>query len=136
MMMPTTALKELYNLRRYIQHLILESEYEYDDDDFDNPLNEDNWLFQNKGKFMKYVIYNRKAWTHKHLEGVLSHQLPKLTQITDFIQMKRSLTHLQDLQNVQYMAHLLHLQKVQFQFKHLKFQLSLSDPDMMTLIHQ
>ena len=68
MMMPTTALKELYHLRRYIQHLILESEYEYDDDDFDNPLNEDNWLFQNKGKFMKYVIYNRKAWTHKHLD--------------------------------------------------------------------
>ena len=55
-MMPTTPLKELYNLRRYIQHLILESEH--DDDEFDSPLNEDNWLFQPRGKFMKYVIYH------------------------------------------------------------------------------
>ena len=58
MMMPTMQLKELYNLRRYIQHLILEYEYYDDDDKFDNPLNEDNWLFQTRGKFMKYVIYN------------------------------------------------------------------------------
>ena len=33
MMMPTTPLKELCNLRRYIQHLMFESEYDYDDDD-------------------------------------------------------------------------------------------------------
>ena len=57
-MMPNTPLKELYNLRRYIQYLILECEYDYDDDDFDNPLDEDNWLFQTRGKFMKYVICN------------------------------------------------------------------------------
>ena len=37
-MMPTTPLKELYNLYRYIQHLTLESKYYCDDDDFDNPL--------------------------------------------------------------------------------------------------
>ena len=36
--MPNTPLKELYNLYRYMQHLILESEFKYDDDDFDNPL--------------------------------------------------------------------------------------------------
>ena len=36
--MPNTPLKELYNLYRYIQHLILESEFDDDDDDFDNPL--------------------------------------------------------------------------------------------------
>ena len=39
---PTTPLKELYNLYRYIQHLILKSECEYDDDEFDNPLDEEN----------------------------------------------------------------------------------------------
>ena len=66
MMMPTTPLKELYNLRRYIQHLILESEYDYDE--FDNPLNHGNCLFQTGGKLMKYVIYNAKAWTNKHLD--------------------------------------------------------------------
>ena len=44
--MPITPLKELYNLYRYIQHLILESEFEYDDEEFDNPLDEANWLLQ------------------------------------------------------------------------------------------
>ena len=55
--MPTTPLKELYNLYRYFRHLILESEFEYDDMEFDNPLDEDNLLLQTRGKFMKYVIY-------------------------------------------------------------------------------
>ena len=58
MMMLTTPLEKLYNLRRYIQHLILECESDYDDADFYNPLNEDNWLFQTREKFMKYVTYN------------------------------------------------------------------------------
>ena len=40
-MMPTTPLQELYNLKRYIQHLMYESEYDYDDAEFDNPLDED-----------------------------------------------------------------------------------------------
>ena len=35
-----------------------ESDYDYDDDDFDDPLREHNWLSQTRGKFMKYVIYN------------------------------------------------------------------------------
>ena len=38
------TLKELYNLYRYIQHLILESKYDDDDEEFDNPLDEENWL--------------------------------------------------------------------------------------------
>ena len=42
-MMPTTPLTKLYSLCRYIQHLILESEYDDDDDDeLDNPLDEEN----------------------------------------------------------------------------------------------
>ena len=52
-MMPTNLLQELYNLRRYITHVINES----DDPDFDHPLGEHNWLSQTRGKFMKYVIY-------------------------------------------------------------------------------
>ena len=56
MMMATTPLKELFNLRWYIQYLI--DECESDDDDLDNHLNEDNWLFQTRRKLMKYVIYN------------------------------------------------------------------------------
>ena len=58
-MMPNTPLKELYNIYRYIQHLILES----DNDDFDNPLNEVNWLLQTRGKYMKFVIYHSSTAT-------------------------------------------------------------------------
>ena len=56
--MPNTPLKELYNLYRYIQHLILESEFDYDDDEFDDPLDEGNWLLQTREKYMKFVIYH------------------------------------------------------------------------------
>ena len=61
--MPNTPLKELYNLYRYMQHLILESEFDYDDDDFDNPLDEGNWLLQTRGKYMKFVIYHSSTAT-------------------------------------------------------------------------
>ena len=54
--MPNTPLKELYNLYRYIQHLILKSEFDDDDNDFDNPLHEGNQLLQTRGKYMKFVI--------------------------------------------------------------------------------
>ena len=55
-MMPTTPLKELYNLYRNIQHVIFKSEFDYGDEEFDNPLDEHNWLLQTRGKFMKLVI--------------------------------------------------------------------------------
>ena len=56
--MPSTPLQELQNIRKYIQHLMDESDYDYDDDDFDDSLSDHNWLSQTRGKFMKYVIYN------------------------------------------------------------------------------
>ena len=37
-MMPTTPLQELYNLRRYITHVMNESDYDPHDPDFDHPL--------------------------------------------------------------------------------------------------
>ena len=49
LMMPTTPMEELYNLRGYIQHLILESECDCGDDEFINPLNEDSWLYRTRG---------------------------------------------------------------------------------------
>ena len=61
--MPLTPLKELYNLYRYIQHLILESEFKYDDEEFENPLDEANWLLQTRGKYMKFIIYNSSTAT-------------------------------------------------------------------------
>ena len=41
-LLPTTTLQEFYNLRWYIQHLIDENEYQYDDDEWTNPLGESN----------------------------------------------------------------------------------------------
>ena len=45
-MFPTTPLRELFNLRWYIQTLIDDCESDYDDDDLDNPINEDNSFVQ------------------------------------------------------------------------------------------
>ena len=56
-MMPTNLLQELYNLRRYITHVMNESDYDPNDPDFNHPLSEHNWLSQTRGKLMKYVIY-------------------------------------------------------------------------------
>ena len=58
--MPNTPLKELYNLYRYIQYLILVSAFDYDDFEFDNPL-------QTRGKFMKYVIYHSSTATEPRI---------------------------------------------------------------------
>ena len=44
-MLPTTTLEEFYNLRWYIHHLIDENEYQYDDDEWTNPLSESNGIF-------------------------------------------------------------------------------------------
>ena len=62
-MMPTTPLKELYNLYWYIQHLIPKSKYDYDNDKFDNPLDKENWLLQTRGKYMKFGIYHSSTAT-------------------------------------------------------------------------
>ena len=41
-MMPTNLLQEHYNLMRYITHVMNESDYDPDDQDFDHPLSEHN----------------------------------------------------------------------------------------------
>ena len=55
--MPSTPLQELQNIRKYIQNLMDESDYDPEDPDFDHPLSEHNWLSQTRGKFMKSDIY-------------------------------------------------------------------------------
>ena len=62
-LMPSTPLKELYSLYRYIQHLILDSEFDYDDDEFDNPLDEGSWLLQTRENYMKFVMYHSSTAT-------------------------------------------------------------------------
>ena len=53
-----TALREAFNLRCYIQHLMDESE-----DETHNPLSEENWMKQINWKFIKYLIHHRHPMT-------------------------------------------------------------------------
>ena len=72
-MMQTNLLQELYNLRRYITHVMNESDYDSDDPDFDHPLSEHNWLSQTRGNFMKYVIYTLS-------DGIEHRPIPNINQ--------------------------------------------------------
>ena len=52
------TLQEFYNLRWLIQHLIDENEYQFDDDQWTNPLSESNWTYQTNKTFIKYVNFS------------------------------------------------------------------------------
>ena len=67
-MMTTTPLQMLENLRWYIQHLIHESGYLYDDDESNYPLSEDKWTLQTHSKFMKYVILTIHRMTPEQMK--------------------------------------------------------------------
>ena len=73
-----TPLREVFNLRCYIQHLMDESE-----DETQNPLNYENWMKQNSWKFIKYVIHHRHPMTseqvkQKPLEEIFRNQHEKV----------------------------------------------------------
>ena len=61
--LPYTPMKEIFNLRWYIQHLMDESEGETQ-----NPLSEENWMKRNNCKFIKYVIHRRHPMTPEQLK--------------------------------------------------------------------
>ena len=67
-MMSPTPLQELINLRWYIQHLIHESGYLYDDDESNYPLSENKWMLQTHGKFMKYIFYTLHRMTPEQMK--------------------------------------------------------------------
>ena len=67
-MMSTTPLQMLENLRWYIQYLIHESGYLYDDDESNYPLSEDKWMLQTHGKFMKYVLFTLHRMTPEQMK--------------------------------------------------------------------
>ena len=66
-MLPTTTFQEFYNLRWYIQHLIDDNEYQYDDDEWTNPFSESNWVSNTKKHFMKYVNLTFQEMTPEQL---------------------------------------------------------------------
>ena len=58
-----TPLREVFNLRCYIQHLMDESE-----DETQNPLSEETWMKQNNWKFIKYLIHHTHPMTPEQLK--------------------------------------------------------------------
>ena len=67
-----TPLREVFNLRCYIQHLMDKSENENE-----NPLIEENWMKQNNWKFIKYVIHHRHPMTPEQLKQKLLEEIFK-----------------------------------------------------------
>ena len=60
-------MQEFYTLRWYIQHLIYENEYQYDDDEWTNALSESNWIYQTNKTFIKYVNFTLQGMTPEQI---------------------------------------------------------------------
>ena len=58
-----TPLREVFNLRCYIQHLMDESEEENK-----NPLSYENWMKQNNWKLIKFLIHHKHSMTPEQLK--------------------------------------------------------------------
>ena len=73
-----TPLREVFNLRCYIQHLMDETE-----DQDENPLKYENWTKQNNWKFIKYLVHHRHHMTpeqhkQKPFEEIFKNQHEKV----------------------------------------------------------
>ena len=67
-----TPLREVFNLRCYIQHLMDQSE-----DETQNPLSDENWMNQNNWKFINYFIHHRHPMTPEQLKQNLFEEIFK-----------------------------------------------------------
>ena len=61
-------MKEFYNLRWYIQHLVDLHEYQYGDNEWTNPLHESNWTYRTNKHLMKYVNFTLKEMTPEQMK--------------------------------------------------------------------
>ena len=62
-------MKEFYNLRWYIQHLVDgKNEYHYGDNEWTNPLSESNWTYRTNKHFMKYVKFTLQEMTPEQIK--------------------------------------------------------------------
>ena len=61
-------MKELYNLRWYIQHLVDLHEYQYGDNEWTNPLHESSWTYRTNKHLMKYVNFTLKEMTPEQMK--------------------------------------------------------------------
>ena len=118
-----TPMKEIFNLRWHIQHLMDENE-----DEDENPLNHENWMKQTNYKFIKYAIHHKHSMTPVQLEHKPFEEFSR-TNMKNLIQRKGSQmtremnpVHPQKSQNkILSLTHLLKMNKRQIQLKHFKF---------------
>ena len=61
-------MKEFYNLRWYIQHLVDQHEYQYGDNEWTIPLHESNWTYRTNKQFMNYVNFTLKEMTPEQMK--------------------------------------------------------------------
>ena len=61
-------MKQFFKLRWFFQHLIDEKEYQYDDNEWTNPLSESNWRYQTNETFMKYVKFTLQPMTPEQIK--------------------------------------------------------------------
>ena len=61
-------IKEFFNLRWYIQHLVDEYEYHYGDNEWTNPVHKSNWTYRTNKQFMKYVNFTLKEMTPEQMK--------------------------------------------------------------------
>ena len=61
-------MKEFYNLRWYIQHLVDLHEYQYGDNQWTNPLHESSWTYITNKQFMKYVNFTLNEMTPEQMK--------------------------------------------------------------------
>ena len=61
-------MKQFFNLRWYIQHLVDLHEYQYGDNEWTNPLHESNWTYRTNKQFMKYVNFTLKEMTPEQMK--------------------------------------------------------------------
>ena len=73
-MMPANLLQKLYNLRRYITHVMNESDYDPDDPDFDHPLSDEPVYLYSLFYFYMVLVIASLANLHTHafpIQGTL-----------------------------------------------------------------
>ena len=61
-------MKDFYNCRWYIQHLVDEYEYQYGDNEWTNPLHESNWTYRTNKEFMKYIKFTLQEMTPEQMK--------------------------------------------------------------------
>ena len=144
-------MKEFFNLRWYIQHLVDENEYQYDDNEWTNPLSESNWTYQTNKTFMKYVNFTLKEMNPEQLSRTLSQFIPiknliqrkgSQTQINKNppyqTKRKRNILHFHLFQNKilnqTLMLMILNIQKIHIHLKQCKFIIHITQQCMIKMI--